>query len=178
LKQLRVALPDYQYQFNEGVAGGAAVFSRVPIERQATADAPYTRRFGVRGVVHFGKEDLLIIAEHPPDPLRRTRAVLRNAEFERLANELHGLNKPVVVIGDLNATPWSPYFENLLERGGLHDSELGFGVQPTWNKWMVLPMVPIDHCLANGLVAITNRDVGPDVGSDHLPLCVDVSLTR
>jgi endonuclease/exonuclease/phosphatase (EEP) superfamily protein YafD len=176
MRHMIAALPDYPFRFDEGIAGGAAIFSRVPLEKIPPADIQHARRYGVRGQLSFAGEPVLIVAEHPPDPLHRQRADARNAEFQRLASDVHSAHEPVIVIGDMNATAWSPYFERLLKVSGLQDSEYGFGVQPTWNQYLPLPLIPIDHCLTSKELAVTRREVGPDIGSDHLPVCVDVRM--
>jgi len=36
--------------------------------------------------------------------------------------------------------------------------------------------IPLDNCLVSEEVAVAGRRVGPDIGSDHLPLVVDFAL--
>lgn len=78
-----------------------------------------------------------------------------------------------MVLGDLNVTPWSHVFRDLLKRTGLIDSAQGWGIQPTWPSGAVLLRIPIDHCLHSPDVAIVNREIGENVGSDHFPVIVD-----
>ncbi len=85
-----------------------------------------------------------------------------------------------VVIGDLNATPFSGPFRALLAEGGLVDSELGYGPQASWptEPWLlrVLFSIPIDHALHDPGLVTVERSVGPHVGSDHRPLRVELAL--
>jgi endonuclease/exonuclease/phosphatase (EEP) superfamily protein YafD len=81
-----------------------------------------------------------------------------------------------MVLGDLNLSPWSPYFGDLLSSAGLRDSREGFGIQASWPTAVPLLRVPIDHVLYSPEVVINHRQIGPDVGSDHLPVVVDFSL--
>lgn len=178
MQHARAALPEYDYTFVEGVSGGAAVLSRVPIERVPPLGGNGERRYGVRGIVHLGGREVLLMAVHPPNPIKRKNEKARNQEFERLATEARDSKLPVIIIGDMNATAWSPYFQRLVDESGLHDSEKGFGIQPTWCELMLLPMVPIDHCLTSKDLVVTRREVGPDVGSDHLPVCVDIQPVK
>ena len=81
---------------------------------------------------------------------------------------------PVMVLGDLNATSWTPYFAELILAGGLSDSRRGFGVASTWPGFMPLPLrIPIDHCLVSREIGVRERRVGQPVGSDHRPIVVD-----
>jgi endonuclease/exonuclease/phosphatase (EEP) superfamily protein YafD len=62
----------------------------------------------------------------------------------------------------------------LLEVGKLKDSEQGFGPQPSWSTEMLIPFVPIDHFLVSNDIEVLNRVLGPNLGSDHLPVYVDL----
>jgi endonuclease/exonuclease/phosphatase (EEP) superfamily protein YafD len=79
-------------------------------------------------------------------------------------------SRPVIVAGDLNATPWSHGFRQLVRLRGLCDSAVGRGVQATWNAHRWVPRIPIDHVVVSPEVRVMDRRVGPDVGSDHLPV--------
>jgi endonuclease/exonuclease/phosphatase (EEP) superfamily protein YafD len=131
-------------------------------------------RLGVRG------QDVSVLSFHAMAPLGLARAAVRDAQFEWVARWCRARTGPVIILGDLNASPWSYSFGRLLREGGLVDSTRGFGVQPTWRAhygplsgmlaWPV--QVPIDHCLYSpGLVAVA-REIGPACGSNHFPLFV------
>jgi endonuclease/exonuclease/phosphatase (EEP) superfamily protein YafD len=83
---------------------------------------------------------------------------------------------PVLLLGDLNVTPWNRHFRLLLERTGLRDSSRGRGVQPTWPAGSLLFAIPLDHGLHSPDIAILQRRIGGDVGSDHLPVIIDVAF--
>jgi endonuclease/exonuclease/phosphatase (EEP) superfamily protein YafD len=88
--------------------------------------------------------------------------------------EQRELGRVPVVLGDLNASPWSTDFRLLLD-AGLLDSERGFGPQGTFPAgWAV--QLPIDHCLHDPALVTTAREVGADLGSDHRPLLVELAL--
>ena len=84
--------------------------------------------------------------------------------------------EPVFVIGDLNCSPWSVRFRDLLRDGRLRDSSVGMGWQPTWpaNLWWF--GIPIDHCLYGAGLHVHRREVAAHVGSDHRPLLVEVGV--
>jgi endonuclease/exonuclease/phosphatase family metal-dependent hydrolase len=81
-----------------------------------------------------------------------------------------------MLIGDLNMTSDSPVFQNFLRETGLRDTRAGFGIQATWPTNVPVLWIAIDHCLVSDKVLVHDRRVGPGVGSDHLPLTVDVSV--
>ena len=86
---------------------------------------------------------------------------------------------PKVLLGDLNVTPWSPYFQDLVEGSGLRDVRVGSGLWTTWP--MPLPSflrIPIDHCLTSDDVAVREFTTVGGTGSDHRAILVDVSVPR
>ena len=70
----------------------------------------------------------------------------------------------------------SHHFRLLLRRTGLRDSARGRGVQPTWPAGSPLLAIPLDHCLHSPDIAILQRRIGGDVGSDHYPVIVDFTF--
>ena len=124
----------------------------------------------------------VLIATHPPAPLDSKTWESRNEHLEDIASYVGGLTDPVLVAGDLNITMWSPHFDELLEKSDLFETRDGYGVQPTFpaSRWgLDLPWplrVPLDHVLASEEWTVLGCKTGPNVGSDHLPLIVDVAL--
>lgn len=75
-------------------------------------------------------------------------------------------------------SPSNYYFARLLDEGRLNDSEQGFGPQQSWSTELLIPVVPIDHFLVSRDIEVTNRALGPNIGSDHLPVYVDLLVKR
>jgi len=119
------------------------------------------------GVVH-------VLGTHALPPGSANEARLRNQQFKQIAN--HGRQRvgPVVVVGDLNTTPWSPRFADLLENNKLRDASKGFGLGGSWPTFLPVGRIPIDHCLLSPEVRVVNKRYGPQVGSDHLPVLLEL----
>jgi endonuclease/exonuclease/phosphatase (EEP) superfamily protein YafD len=87
----------------------------------------------------------------------------------------------VLLLGDLNATPYSASFRAMLAASGLADSagvpaEQPAWPQPTWlSRWPGIGL-PIDHALVSPGIRIVERRLGPDIGSDHFPLVLHLRL--
>ncbi len=152
------------------------LLSRFPLEEVEDLDLGNGKGRCVRVRTVLEGQRLTLIGAHLTTPKRGNLAGRRNRELACLAQCAAGQKGPVMIVGDLNCTPWSPYFQDLLHAAGLRDSRQGFGLQPTWPAWLPLPGIPIDHCLVSPGVSVRNRWVGPDVGSDHYPVVVDFSL--
>ncbi len=99
-------------------------------------------------------------------------------ETARWAKEHQAAGREVIVVGDLNITPWSPRFAALCADGKLINSQAGFGLQSSWPT--ALPSIagiPIDHCLHSAGIATVSRSIGSRIGSDHRPLLLHLKVT-
>lgn len=120
---------------------------------------------------------LEVMSTHPLAPTGKERANLRDAQLDFAADWAVGREGPLFIVGDFNATPWSWPFRNLLDKAGLRNSQLGFGLQPSFPATSnVLLRVPIDHLVHSEDLIIRDRRLGPALGSDHFPLVVDIEL--
>ncbi|MEM7811817.1 MAG: endonuclease/exonuclease/phosphatase family protein [Planctomycetota bacterium] len=123
-----------------------------------------------------------LFARHPLPPVGAENWRSRNRHLEDLAVETAAADCPVVVAGDLNLPPWSPFFRDLLREGRLCDSRRSlsvFDADGTWPAplWPFWPLrTPIDHVLHTRDVATVSRRLGADIGSDHLPVLVELAL--
>ena len=134
--------------------------------------APSSRaRISVRG------KTITIIGTHTLAPYNEYMWRGRNSFTLELARSLRKIEGPVVVTGDFNNTPWSAHFLNFLTTSGLHDSAQGRGPLLTWpTTCSPLIRIPLDHCFHSDGVRILDRRLGPDIGSDHLPLVIDIAF--
>lgn len=119
-----------------------------------------------------------VLATHPLPPGGKEYSELRNGHIAELPQWVRQATSPVVLLGDLNVTPWNYYFKRLLRESGLKDSAQGRGVKPTWPSFNPLMLIPIDHCLHSHGIGIVARQTGPNVGSDHFPVIVDFVIQQ
>jgi endonuclease/exonuclease/phosphatase (EEP) superfamily protein YafD len=120
--------------------------------------------------------EMVLVGTHPLPPIGEARSALRNDQLRAIAEFLNQTDARRVLVGDLNTTSWSPHFRELLAAADLVDSRRGFGVQPTWFALGGLLRLPIDHVLVSPEIEVMSRRIGPDIGSDHRPVIVDLSL--
>jgi endonuclease/exonuclease/phosphatase (EEP) superfamily protein YafD len=123
-------------------------------------------------------EGVSVLSTHPLAPTEKDRAQLRDAQLDFAATWAADQEDGFIVVGDFNATPWSWPFRNLMARAPLRNSQLGFGVQPSFpTSSTFLMRVPIDHLLHSDTLSVVDRRLGPAMGSDHFPLIVDLQLS-
>ena len=116
-----------------------------------------------------------VLSSHPVAPTSGDRAALRDAQLEFAADWASQQEGAYLVVGDLNASPWSSPFATLLGDGRMRNSQLGFGLQPSFSADTIfLLRVPIDHLLHSQDLRVRDRRLGPAMGSDHFPLVVDL----
>jgi endonuclease/exonuclease/phosphatase family metal-dependent hydrolase len=113
---------------------------------------------------------------HTSWPIGKGSSDRRNRQLERLAALSSATATPLVVVGDLNISPFSPHFRQLLADGKLKSAADGFGWQPTWPSFLLPAGIQIDHGLVNGAVSVQGFHRGGRDGSDHLPIVLDVVL--
>ncbi len=180
LAALRHFETDYPYSKAVIRGGGFGILclSRLPLESAAVVRIG---RVGLPSVVvrmRLDGKTVTVVAAHPLSPLKHRSLSRRNRQLEAIAHFIGQQSGPLVLVGDLNATPWSPMFRDLLRLSKLRDSRVGFGLQASWPVWVPLIRIPIDHCLVSSDLMVHRRARGPSIGSDHFPVFLDFSLSE
>jgi endonuclease/exonuclease/phosphatase (EEP) superfamily protein YafD len=100
-------------------------------------------------------------------------------ELGAIRAELATEPRPLLVVGDLNATWYDWHLQSLLALG-LRDAAViaGNGWEMTWprDQSPVVPYLRIDHVLVSPGVSVVSYRLGYGRGSDHRPLLVEVAL--
>ena len=156
---------------------GIALLSRIPL--RSTSVEYLEPEAGLPSIVagiDVGSAVWWIVATHPIPPFNRFAFDSRNAQLGALAELVRGLSGPTVVLGDLNAAPWSPYVRSLRSGSGLRSAAIGVRSLYTWPVGVPLLMIPLDHCLHSEPVSADAFSVLPSIGSDHYPIVCGLSL--
>ena len=95
---------------------------------------------------------------HLSAPASPRRAAARNQELRELAARSAAVDGPLVVAGDFNITPYSPYFVDWLAASGLTDSRRGRTLSVSWPTTLPWLGIPIDHVAVNdGFTIVSHR---------------------
>lgn len=127
-----------------------------------------------------GKSDLIFVASHTYPQLYYGHQgwKIRNEQLKQgIGNQLGKLDKPVIIAGDLNVTMWSPQYKSMIANSGLQNARQGFGILPTQSNYFPqIPWlaIPLDHFLVSQNILVTNMETGRNIGSDHLPIMMDI----
>lgn len=177
--ELQKRVPEYKYTLADTRHGGIAIFSKLPLKGKVEYFSDLQRpRINATVTIDDAQPGtkLHMLFVHPVIPIRL--ADKRNAELKVIAAEAQNTASPMIIAGDLNCTPWSQYFDDLLQPCDLHDTEQGFGPQCSWNAFLPIQIFPIDHVLASRGVRASKRTTLNYVGSDHLPVLVDLNIGK
>lgn len=119
-----------------------------------------------------------LLGVHTLPPVSADYAARRDAQLAAAlawATDQRAAGRAPVIAGDLNASPFSAPLRRLLAGADLVDSQRGFGVQASWPTSLPWPRIAIDHVLHDRSLTTVARALGPDLGSDHLPVVVDLA---
>lgn len=162
--------------FPHRFAAGIALYSRFPLENAAIVQLGKDSNPSIRAEVVGPNGRFVVYGSHTPPPINPPVWAIRNEQLRATAAAIKKETLPVVLLGDFNLTPFSPFYQDLLREAKLHDSARGFGLCNTWpvnRRWI---RVAIDHFLHSKEIVVTNRTRGPSLGSDHFAIVVDFTM--
>lgn len=171
------ALSDrWRHKLDYPVVGnfGSTLRSKHPITDDRTERIGRLQVPLIHAVIETPRGAVTVLGAHPVPPVSEFWARERDDYLAHVAELAGACDGRVIVLGDLNATRWSramqPFFE-----AGLHDTAEGHGFHGTWDPNFRLLRIPIDHVLTRGFPENGRREIGPDLGSDHRPVVVELA---
>ncbi len=168
----------YQLLFPKENAFGMVAASRLPLKVKWKTVSQIKMKGGLENFILIAKiqpegfPPVSFYALHAPPPLRPWFFAQRNAELEHAAALINIKHKyatdNVVLLGDWNITPYSPFFSRLLESTGFKNQTMSRFFLPTWPaQYYSFFQIPIDHILHRGRMTLIDKRRGPSLGSDH-----------
>ena len=169
-----------QHAFGQGVYIRKSPRVEAWVEAAEATHIPPLKNVPVTEVtLDVGGQNITLIAVHTFAPVQKKMHGHRETVMARLGRRAAAARErgeSMIILGDMNATPWCSAYRQIMRPGGLIDSQRGFGYQPTWafpgNPVGQLLAIPIDHCFHTPDLVTTDRTTGPPLGSDHRPIIV------
>ena len=167
------------------LADDKKVFSRYPIrEYRQLDDLPGCKveRHAMRLVIVPPAGPIVVYALHPDTPRSIEQWHERNAYFERLAAAIlsEAPGTPVVLAGDWNMPPHSAFFRRFFAATGYRFARPGPWPPVTRFATRLSRFgyfgSAIDHVAISPEIRMTGWQRGSDIGSNHLPVVVDLAL--
>jgi endonuclease/exonuclease/phosphatase (EEP) superfamily protein YafD len=155
---------------------GIAVFSKIPFSRLEELNAGDSGIPTITGDFELNNTMITLLATHPLPPVDSENFELRNLQLSELGKIAAASKNEIVLIGDFNTSSFSVHFKKLMKESRLVDSRKGFGLLTTWPTWFYLSRTTLDHCLVSEGIKVIAREVGSDIGSDHLPIFVELGI--
>jgi endonuclease/exonuclease/phosphatase (EEP) superfamily protein YafD len=185
-KKLKIGLKDvFPYSFRSP-GGGLITFSQIPIQ---DAGGINLDGVGYNLIANLEVDGKLVhfIGTHPPAPVRPEKSQQRNLQLLALEKYIQQQQKPIIIVGDFNLTPWSPYYRKFIKNTGLHNTRLGFGTLPSWPNpttyiknipRLLMPLIniPIDHCFVSKEFGVVDTHISGSANSDHAAIIADLVL--
>lgn len=168
---------DYRYVYPCSRSGKCStkVFSRIPaIGYWPLAKGDADNRLALSAVtLHFDVAGAVVpvTAVHlsHPWPLGG-----QQDELKALGQALSTLGRGGIIAGDFNSAPWTFAMRRLAAKA---DARLASGATGTWPAYgLQLPVLPLDQIYLGRCIAARSVTRGPALGSDHLPLVVDLGI--
>lgn len=157
---------------------GMGLYSKMPLANprvEQFGDAPV--RVLLADIEHEGHA-LSLIALHTLPPIGGKYSGYRNSQLQVVPTYVRNLPHPVLLIGDLNITMWSPNMKQMARESGLINARKGRGIHGTWPTQYGPFMIPIDHCLYEEPLVVKEFARTRRIGSDHVPILATVALPQ
>ena len=100
----------------------------------------------------------------------------RKLKVANLVKIISGIDRPLLVAGDVNTAGDSPLFRPFLNRFRESFETSGWGIGSTFPSSM--PWIGIDHILVDRCWRVNMCKVGADLGSDHRPMVAELDLLQ
>ncbi len=171
---------DYPHQVVEERADpfGIALLSRYPVRSSAINAAAPLNLPEIVATIGAPDGDWQVLSAHPMTPVSAAGFANRNLQLHGLGELASRSPLPLVIVGDLNTSMWGHHYRKFVDAAHLRNAREGFGVRPTWPIFLPVGLIPIDHVLVSGDVAVTTFETGPGIGSDHLPVFVTLQRRK
>lgn len=156
---------------------GMIMYSKFPLKKQeinflVKDDIP---SFYAKVILPNKKEfDLYTLHPEPPKPGASTYD--RDTEILIVGRRIRNLNRPAVVVGDLNDVGWSHTSKLFQKYSRMLDPRKGRGLFNTYNVFIPLFRYPLDHFFYSKHFGFIKLEKLKAIGSDHYPMLIEINL--
>ena len=169
---------DEAYPHSKAVAHGdnfgIYFYTRLPTEEIESFIIAASEVPAIKTKIAVAGRSVSVLSAHTLPPVREAHMEVRKAQFAAMPELFEAIDGPAILIGDLNTTMSSPYYRELESATGLRNARYGFGFGATWPAHYSVLGLPLDHVLVSPEIEVVSFRVGSDIGSDHLPIIVEL----
>ncbi|MFB6356194.1 MAG: endonuclease/exonuclease/phosphatase family protein [bacterium] len=153
-----------------------AVISKKPLKNKDVVKLKGINQHLLQMTVPVRNRDITIWMGHSAPPVFPYHFYRRNRFLRKLRRKLHSLHKPDVFVGDINVTPGSPYFQDIVSNSHWSYAGKGDPFLYTWHSQIPILSTALDHVLYRKPVTVKKHRVLPGVGSEHYPVYAELGL--
>jgi endonuclease/exonuclease/phosphatase (EEP) superfamily protein YafD len=113
---------------------------------------------------------------HTAAPFTPVRARKYRQQMKLLREYANAKTTLLILAGDLNASPWSWEYKRLIADTSLKSVRNGMGLLGTWPSFFGPFRIALDHILITSEIQVSRCWTASGIGSDHLPLLVDLHV--
>ena len=161
---------------------GLAILSRVPGTKSMEIVIGRSQMLALETYIPAGEytdEPIRLLGVHTFSPNEHGRFRVRDQQLADIGNWVKQSDGESIVLGDMNITPWSEAFKDLLSSTNLVDSRRYRGYFATWPCGLGIVGIPIDHALVSPGLKIIDRQCGfPTLDSDHQWIRMTIDGTK
>ncbi|CCH01854.1 hypothetical protein FAES_3848 [Fibrella aestuarina BUZ 2] len=117
-----------------------------------------------------------LMTVHPRPPIFPSWFADRNRQLAFVSARFQRTRQSALLIGDFNISPFAPLYRHWFQQPGVHACRYGFGLQPTWPRFLPVAYLPIDHAFINDRLTTRQFTVLTQRGSDHQAVRVDLQF--
>ncbi|MGF1484286.1 MAG: endonuclease/exonuclease/phosphatase family protein [Opitutales bacterium] len=173
-RQLHALTDELGYERTFRFDHSTAIFSRLPL--QVRANEPARGLVAVEIADPETRQNFLLTGIHLISPRQPRFWEHRNRQLEDLAQACASSDKPLLVMGDLNCSPYSPFFKKFVDASGLQPARGTWLPLVTWTRYSPLLFSSIDHVFISEGITTVRQATGPSLGSDHWPIVYEFVL--
>lgn len=189
----------YEFQAQDNNSNGNMILSRYPVSSVQTFDLDRDERNEVQQAlvdingaqvtvynVHFDSP-IQSAASHPSNWMGRFSPYVfdeeqHNQQLEGLLNLIANSEQPVIAAGDFNMSAYAARYNEIASLLTDSFAEAGEGFGFTWETPVssfqsIPPVLRLDYVWHSGDFTAVDARTGPVIGSDHLPVVVELALT-
>jgi endonuclease/exonuclease/phosphatase (EEP) superfamily protein YafD len=168
--------------------GGLGILSKLPLKSAQGENFAGSEATNLVASIEYHQREIKVIGTHPMVPKGLDLFNYRNQHLQAIGNYVKGTKDSIILLGDFNLTPWSPYYRQLVQTTSLHDTSMGFGILPTWTRsstcaelpnWLIpILNIPIDHIFVTRDLQVVRTYVGDNGNSDHAPIISELAIEK
>ena len=123
---------------------------------------------------NIDNHEFTVYSGHPKPSFNKKWNEDRYTYFKEIEKIIARNTGSKIIMGDFNTVPWDSRFVKFLKTINMRSTLINHGYKVTWPSYFLPMGIPMDHILISNDLNYKDLTVGPDVGSDHYPISINL----